>query len=67
MWFYIYLWTVETGITIDNNLAGDPFSFFQDMIIESVKGYGKTQLDDFFSFSFLTTDFDPDLILLKIE
>ena len=67
MCFHIGLWTVETGITIENNLAGDPISFFQDMIIESVKGFGKPQLDIFFSFSFLTTDLDPDLILLKIE
>ena len=67
MWFYIGLWTVETGITKENNFAGDPISFFQNMIIESVKGFEKPQLDDFFSFSFLTTDLDPDLILLKIE
>ena len=55
MWFHQGLGTVETGFTVEINLAGDAVSCFQDRIIESVKGVGIPQLGDFFSFSFLMT------------
>ena len=48
MWFHLGLVTVETGFTVEINLAGDAVSCVQNRIIECVKVVGKPQLGDFF-------------------
>jgi len=53
MWFHLGLGTVETGFTVEINLAGDAVSCVQNRIIESVKGVGIPQLGDFLFFLIL--------------